>query len=276
MQELYLVLNAAEKRVQFLLADVERILYAEEYYPQKNGTDDMFVAIERACKKTGFSVRDISHVASVAGPGNFMGIRIGAVIASGIVRSLRMHKTCLQAPLDYMQCLAASIGGKSGEVVRVLTTGTRNSVHMADFVFDPYGLPVAMAPTVLIPTPSSNTSSNLSLESELSIPKLPSSAWANCEYPHYVLGSALSAHRQCYEEYYEGKSCLLSERFDNPSMEALYGMVKIAHWQEEDIAPIYLKECDAIQNLNHIAQKQGQVPEDAHKELQRLMQENIV
>ena len=53
MDELTLILNAAEKRLQFILLQDEILLHAEESEPQKNGTDPLLSHINHACRQLG-------------------------------------------------------------------------------------------------------------------------------------------------------------------------------------------------------------------------------
>ena len=50
-------------------------------------------------------------------------------------------------------------------------------------------------------------------------------------------------------------------------------MVRAIDWEKEDgsdIPPLYMRDCDAVENLDAIARAQGRTPEIAHQELERL------
>ena len=290
-KQLILTLNAAEKRIQFLLSNEQGILYAEDFAPQKGGTEFLVLAIHNACKKLELSYLDITHIACVAGPGNFMGIRLTAVTVAGITRALNKEIPCLQAPLDYLQCIAANIPAKSGETVRVMTSGTKNSVHCCNYTFDKNGIPQPNGPISLIPIPSlpyqvahgelaenrENTTDNTKNADNT---KDTSNAYntddelgnnAKTMFPAYLVGSGFTAHKERFENTYPHSAHFLCASFDNPSIDALYRMTKQANWQKEDIVPVYLKECDALQNLDSIATQQGRNPQEAHAELNRIM-----
>ena len=38
-----------------------------------------------------------------------------------------------------------------------------------------------------------------------------------------------------------------------------------------DVEPLYMRDCDAVGNLDHIARERGEDPAHAHAELQRLL-----
>ena len=50
-------------------------------------------------------------------------------------------------------------------------------------------------------------------------------------------------------------------------------MEQLVDWDsaEGDIVPLYLRDCDAVENFDSIARAQGRDPERAHEELNRLM-----
>lgn len=246
---LSLILNAAERRVQFLFVKDKDFLYAEEFAPKQGGTDLLITHIQAACKKIGYRAKDITHIASVAGPGNFMGIRLTMSISSALARSLNPEGEVLQAPLDYLQCLAANVHAKQGEIIRVLTSGTRETVHMNDFCINADNIPMPLFETKLI-----------SFEACLQSVK--------AQAPHYILGSGADFLR----EETSLASFLLPVDYNNPFPSSLQRLTEYAQWENKDIAPIYLRECDAIQNLDHIANMQGVDPAKAHSKLHALLE----
>lgn len=256
--KLILTINTAEKRIQFLFSNEEGLIYAEDFAAKKGATEFLIPAIHQACLKNGLNYQDISHIACVAGPGNFMGIRLSVVTVAALSRTLQ----CFQAPLDYLQCIAANIPAKENDTVRVITNATRSSVHCCDYIFDQDGIPNPISTLSLIPVPTLTDFQ----EAQSSI--IPSTSM----YPKYIMGSGLTTHKEYFKNAYPDSVHFISEGFDDPSIHALHSMTKQAKWQKEDITPIYLKECDALQNLNSIATQQGRNPEKAHIELKRLMQ----
>lgn len=351
---LYLTINTAERLTQFLISRVvinknqdtsSEILYSQMSEQVKASTEFLIPALDEACQKLGISIHDISHIAAVTGPGNFMGIRMSAVTVSALMRVL--PKRTVQTPLNYMQCLALNIPylahffsanaqlinknhteerhflnalkNISGKIVRVLTSATKNSVHLCDFTFKEEDGKFFAYPnftTVLydLEYPVENNIEN-TINTNLTKNNAHYNLMQNTQELHidFILGSGLQAHEEFFkarfphaqlitesmlenllntsaellnEEYntfYELKQVNtffeipLSSFAHTPSMQSLYTLTTHTQtkWQKEDLNPLYLKACDALQNLDHIATMQGRDPKNAHAHLAKLMNTSL-
>lgn len=242
MDELTLILNASEKRLQFALMQDALLLHAEESEPQKNGADCLLPHIKQSCEQLGFSPSQITKIAAAAGPGNFMGIRLTATIAAAFSRA----NDGLQGSINYMYALACNFFAKEGETIHIITSGTRELVHSQCF-------------QVINGTMQAIT--NLKLIPYAELADIP------CDYCY---GSGTRSEKA--QEILKNHSCtLLPVSFDSPSINSLIKCLQSVTWQKQDISPIYLKECDAIQNLPHIAKLQGRDPKACREELDRLL-----
>lgn len=249
MEDLTLILNAAEKRLQFLLLQENTLLYAEESEPQKNGADSLLPHLDTACRELGFTPAMISRIAAAAGPGNFMGIRLTATIAGALCRTDYNGQPAaqkLQAGINYMQALAFNCFAKDGAVIHAVTAGTRELVHSQCFKYTD-NIPVPLTELKLIP--------------------FAALADTACDF---CLGSGIRSEKAA-NALKNHSACILPAAFDSPSLNSLIACLPLCTWQREDISPIYLKECDAIQNLPHIAKMQGRTPEESRQELERLL-----
>ena len=137
MRELTLILNTAEKRVQFALCENGAMLCGEDWLAQRGGTELRAPALREACTRLGTSPAAIRRIACVAGPGNFTGLRIGLTTASGLARALNAR----QAGLNYLQCLAACAPALPGETVLVLTNARKGLAYAARFRADDNAIP---------------------------------------------------------------------------------------------------------------------------------------
>lgn len=240
MEEITLILNACEKRIQFILLENTAFLLAEETEPQKGGTDNLILSIQNACQKLSLETKNIKKIASVSGPGNFMGIRLTATIAAALARA----NQGLQANLNFMELLAYNFVGKDYEKIHIVTPATKDLVHSQLFEYKnkkPYPInQLSLIPYTEITTISCN----------------------------YLVGSGLRTEKINLENF---PSYILPEQFDSPSINSFCTAINFCNWQKEDITPIYLKECDAIQNLKHIAEQQGRDANKSREELDRLL-----
>lgn len=242
MDELTLILNASEKRLQFVLLQDTILLHAEESEPQKNGADTLLPHIKQSCEQLGFKPSQITKIAAVAGPGNFMGIRLTATIAAAFCRA----NNGLQGSINYMHALAANFYAKEGEIIHIVTSGTRELVHSQCFQII-----------------------NGTMQAVTDLKLIPYAELANipCEYCY---GSGTRNEKA--QEVLKNQSCtLLPASFDSPSINSLIQCLQFVSWQKHDISPVYLKECDAIQNLPHIAKLQGRDPKACRQELDRIL-----
>lgn len=249
MRELTLILNTAEKRVQFALCENGSMLCGEDWLAQRGGTELLAPALRDACTRLGVTPSAIRRIACVAGPGNFTGLRIGLTTASGLARAVNAK----QAGLNYLQCLASNAPAQPGEEVLTLTNARKGLAYVARFRVDENGLPQPEGRTFL-----------------LSLPPLPEGSPLG--KPDFVIGSALTSNLACLKEALPASTRLLVKE-SAPALSSLVAMECSINWEEQDgsdIPPLYLRDCDAVENLDAIAKAQGRTPALAHLELERL------
>ena len=174
MRELTLILNTAEKRVQFALCENGSLLCAQDWLAQRGGTELLAPALREACSRLGVTPAAIRRIACVAGPGNFTGLRIGLTTAAGLARALNAK----QAGLSYLQCLAANAPARRGETTLVLTNARKGLAYGARFTADEHGVPQPEGRIFLLP-----------------LPPLPEGT--DLGAPDFVVGSALVSNLDC-------------------------------------------------------------------------------
>ena len=249
MRELTLILNTAEKRVQFALCEKGAMLCGEDWLAQRGGTELLAPALREACSRLGVTPQAIRRIACVAGPGNFTGLRIGLTTASGLARAVNAK----QAGLNYLQCLAANAPARPGEEILVLTNARKGLAYVARFQADNNGLPQPKGRIFLLPVP-------------------PIPEGTDLGRPTFVTGSALTSNLECLKAALPDSALLLTDN-TAPTLASLVAMEQTINWEEKDgsdVPPLYMRDCDAVENLDAIARAQGRTPELAHQELDRL------
>lgn len=258
---LTLSLNTAAKRVQFVLSRDGVMLCAQDWLTRHDGTELLATALDQACRQLGCTARDIERVACVSGPGSFTGIRLAVATAAGLARA----NGARQAGLDSMQCLAATVLANPGERVGVLIPAKRGWMYSADYVADEAGFPRLQEDIVLLPEPADL--SELTTYSQ--------TPHADIIVPDYLVGASVTAHRAFFEAAFPFGTRFLPARYDTPSPAALLALTEAVDWTSDatlrDVEPRYLRDCDAVDNLDAIARARGNDPARAHAELERLL-----
>ena len=92
--------------------------------------------------------------------------------------------------------------------------------------------------------------------------------------PDLIIGSGVARNLDFLKEHAPQGVLLLPGVCDQPTPSALAAVALAlpeTAWRDEDIEPMYLRPCDAVDNLSSIAAKRGDDPAQAHAELRRLL-----
>jgi len=263
MRDLILVLNAAEGRVQFVLArqeesgkDVET-LCAQDWAAPSRGTEILPSAVRQAFALLERNTQDLDRVVCVNGPGSFTGIRLALSFAA----ALRRATGARLAPLNYLQVLAASAPALPGLVgprtVRVLTHARRGLVHGQDFWVEASAetCPAALSqPDMMTVEQAVNT-----------LPPLTGRG------PVQLVGSGVTRNLASLMSQLPEGCIPVPSIADQPSLRVLLEQGLLSEAVEQDLEPLYLRPCDAEDNLPHIARQSGQAPEEAQARLDALL-----
>lgn len=240
---LTLILNAAAGRLHYVFCEEEALLCAGEWASPRDGTERLAPLLAQTLTTLDRHPRDIARLACVVGPGSFTGIRLVLSTAA----ALRRASGAPIAPLNLLQALAATVPCPPQTRLRVLTPGRRDQAHQQDFRVSATGFPepLGQAPPRL-----------LSLDDALAPPsELDGTSWLLLGGPLPVLPS--------WAPWLPVEA---------PSTAALLRLAAQADYVAEDPCPLYVRPCDAVDNLNAIAAGRGQDPDDAHATLERLLQ----
>ncbi len=278
------VLNAAEGQLDIILnkasespgsQEVE-MLSAHSISAPTKGAEILTPALQNLCALHGITPQDIERYACVHGPGSFTGLRL----IMSTVAAIRRITGASNAGIDYMQALALTaqlrlqslqtcLHKPSGEYrLCVLTHARRNLVHYQcfstqisageNFLPKPLGEVVLLSPVAVAQALTH---------------------FVGSETPMCMLGSGVQRNMLSLQENLPSIAMSANQKTTfldilHPSVEALSLLAQHAQYHNDDLQPLYIRPCDAVENLTHIAQKQGMDADAAHARLQELLQKS--
>lgn len=272
---LSLVCNAAEGVLHLILLRQGALLCAQEWPAPTRSTEIMAPALAHMLQELGCSSADISRMACVYGPGSFTGIRLVLSTAAALRRALSIPV----APLDYMEALALSAllhlqaspfspTSHSPEVettsLWVLTHARRGLVHC-----QPFNLPAASLAIASTPVTFPQSLAPVDLYSLDDCADRINNQHRTGQ-PFLCLGSGLHRNHdffthQCPTTLFCGPA------FSQPSAAALSLLAEHATYSHQDLTPLYIRPCDAVENLPAMAQRHGQDPAQSQSRLDALL-----
>jgi tRNA threonylcarbamoyl adenosine modification protein YeaZ len=253
---LTLVLNAAEGRLQIVLADGPELLCAQDWSAPRRGTELLAPALERMFSGLRLRFSDLARIACVRGPGSFTGIRLALSTAAALARASGAQL----AGLDYMQALALGVrvfGEENAAARRIwVLKHARRDLTLAQ-VFAPGGgevLPRAVSELELL-TP------------EHCLQRMREQAQGGMRL--WATGSALARHEAFAA--LSGLACCVPARHWRPLPEDLLLLARHAEYSRRDIEALYVRPCDAVENLDNIAARRGEDPALVRARLESLL-----
>lgn len=273
-----LILNAAEGRVQFVLARPEDVPQNTELVVPQNagtgtsqntahvpplhllghetldapsrGTELLPPALADMLHRLELTPADIGRIACVHGPGSFTGLRLVLTFAAALRRGCGAQL----AGINYLHALATSLPHLPAMPTfrRVITHARRNLVHRQDFEAQGLNMiPLNEPDMVALPEVLEN---------------LPDSGG-------FLLGSGYTRNKLELDKALAHCTLFPVPHAEHPSPDALLELAAQATYRSADLEPLYLRPCDAVDNLPHIARKRGQSPQEAHQQLTELLRQ---
>lgn len=248
---LELILNAAEGALQIVVTNDEAVLCAQEWRRTERATEILAPALQEICAALALRLRDFRRIACVRGPGSFTGIRLVLATAAALRRTSRAQA----AGLDYMQALATSAVLERQLLYNTrlwaLTHARRNLVHCQPFVAYGPQIPAQPLQAVELCPPAA------------ALQRIAEQAKTTCEMPVYVCGSGLARNAAVFAALGPdwrrdaAQTIRPMAGLTSPSVAALCLLARHGDYFPEDLEPLYVRPCDAAENLPHLAMRQG-------------------
>lgn len=299
-----LALNAAESRVQAAALRGGETVFAQEWHVPSQGTELLAPALADAFARMRLSLRDVRRIACVQGPGSFTGLRLVLSTAAGMARALGAR----QAGLSYTQLLACGPLLPRGAVLWVLTHARRGLVHMQAFRMPGETVDVAAVsndaaqpsprpaplPEPLTPVEAATLDAAVArmvaarFNDDAAVARMAAARFdesaavartaatppeENGTGAVFLMGSGATRNRAALAPALAAllpKARFVPARFDHPAPTLLLPLAATAAYGADDVQPLYVRPCDAEENLPAMAAARGMDPEQARRELARL------
>lgn len=252
---LLLTLNCVEERVQIVLARESSLILHQEWASPARVMRFLAPALNHALGILGLSLRDLSGIACVRGPGNFTGLRLSLATTYGLALGAGLP----MAGLDYLPLLAAGPAALLQGRLAVMTHARTRMVYIQSFQ-------VAASPV----TPTSLGSHVAPLDDPRVLavdePSQFQTLLKDNDQPLYLLGSGVRRNLDWVLATLP-QARILEPSWDHLQADVLARAARTADFSDTPAMPLYLRACDAEENLEMFAVKRGFSPAKARERM---------
>lgn len=196
--------------------------------------------IASALAEAGVAPAGLGGVACVRGPGSFTGIRVALATALG----LSFGAGVPMAGLDFLPLLAASAAKRAAGVVAAVTHARTGQVYLQSFLADGDVLPLGAPEALTL---------------EQACARLADDAAVG---PLWLTGEGAARHRSALLAAVPLATVLGPEGFE-PDPDVVLAAAAGAAYGFAPVEPLYLRPCDAEDNLAGFAAVRGLSPDEA-------------
>ncbi len=268
---LELVLCSCERDLLCVLTEDEELVFSLVWGLQDRASELLAPSLKQMFELSGRKISDLRRIGCVRGPGSFTGIRLVLATAAALRRTTRAQL----AALDYMQSLATSLAMNEqllfGRRIWIATHARRDLVHLAGYIsYGPVIPAVCVEPVHLVSPEGACEKILAGLEGK------PEDHAGGETGQVLLAGSALARHKEIFADL-EARSAgrLATRTLLSPTIEALRLLGRHGDYFPQDVEPLYIRPCDAVDNLPELSRRMGQDADRATRELERLLHSEV-
>lgn len=218
----YLILNCSESRLQTVLGQAGRVVWARDLFVPGRAMKHIAPAIREGLDFTGLDPAGLDGMACVEGPGSFTGIRMSYAHALG----LSLAADLPMASISLFDALVHAPGSLVTGPVWVIIHSRARQVYVRGYMGP--GLRPVSSPRCV------------------NISELPDLFEMNRYKKIYVLGSGV---RRNPEAFTHEQILVLPPFWDTPAPDILLSLIHKASFSRDILVPAYLRLSDAEENL---------------------------
>ena len=244
-----LVINGVTPQLAVTLGRPGQAFWHRRAVTSGSSAEILIPIIGEMLAEAGVAPASLGGIACVRGPGSFTGIRVALATALG----LSLGSGVPMAGLDYLPLLAGTAAGQATGVVVAITYARTGFVYLQTFLTD--GPPMPMGPPVALPVAAAAE-------------RLADAAAVG---PLWLVGEGAARSRDVFLNT-APLATILGPEYHEPAPQIVLAAAARASYSFTAIEPLYLRPCDAEDNLATFAAARGLSLEEAQARVLQSMQ----